>query len=298
MVLMSVSGFCRNCLTKWLTLSSRSLPNTAHLPLDFFANYVYDEDPKAWKEKYNGTPSEDLKSNYEASKSIHAKFDKKALEPSPPPNPLQSDVCCKDVDDLCAPKPSSSSSTSSSSPSVIPLPPPPSSSSTQTPVKITVALIIVSDRLHNNQYPEGDKCLPAVSRCLSKFKDASLLDKPAVVPDEEEVITSTLREAVEALKSNPEGKSVVLTCGGTGFSPRDVTPEATLSLDLDKRFSQLMSHSTRLASKDDVMASLSRGVCGEKDGIFVGNLPGNPEAVEAVLNELFKGVIWWASDSE
>ncbi|GMH61140.1 hypothetical protein TL16_g03193 [Triparma laevis f. inornata] len=293
MLLMSVSGFCRNCLTKWLTLSSRSLPETAHLPLDFFANYVYGEDPKAWKEKYNGTPSEELKSNYEASKSIHAKHDKKALEPK---QPLQSNVCCKDADELCAlpPPPSTSSATSKNS---IPLPQPP----TSTP-HLNVITVIVSDRLYNNQYPDGDKCFPAIERCLKKFASSAdlTITPPTIIPDDKSTITSTLSQKIASSTStsstsNPT-KTILLTCGGTGFSPRDTTPEATLSLSLDKNFTQLISHSLRVSSEDDVMASLSRGVCGEKEGVFLCNLPGKPEGVEGVLEEVFKGVLWWAGE--
>lgn len=44
------------------------------------------------------------------------------------------------------------------------------------------------------------------------------------------------------------------------------------------------------------MASLSRGVCGEKEGVFLCNLPGKPEGVEGVLEEVFKGVLWWAGE--
>ena len=74
------------------------------------------------------------------------------------------------------------------------------------------------------------------------------------------------------------GCHLILTSGGTGFAPRDVTPEATLGL-ITKRADQLVMYMNNEAVKIAPTACLSRGVIGMIDNTMIVNLPGKPKAV-------------------
>ena len=100
----------------------------------------------------------------------------------------------------------------------------------------------------------------------------------AIIPDERSEISSTLRE----WSSNPH-IDVILTTGGTGFSQRDITPEATL--DVIERQTPGISEVMRTESlKKTPHAMLSRAVSGILGKTLIINLPGSPRA--AVENAL------------
>jgi molybdenum cofactor synthesis domain-containing protein len=95
---------------------------------------------------------------------------------------------------------------------------------------------------------------------------------PTVVPDDVPAITAALRAAIDA------GAAVVITTGGTGLTPTDVTPEATRAL-LDREIPGI-AEAIRLAARDRVPTSvLSRGLAGLAGGALVVNLPGSPGGV-------------------
>jgi molybdenum cofactor synthesis domain-containing protein len=96
--------------------------------------------------------------------------------------------------------------------------------------------------------------------------------EPTVVPDDVPAIAAALRAAVGA------GAGVVITTGGTGVTPTDVTPEATRPL-LDREIPGI-AEAIRLAARDRVPTSvLSRGLAGVAGGALVVNLPGSPGGV-------------------
>ena len=101
-----------------------------------------------------------------------------------------------------------------------------------------------------------------------------------IVPDEKNLIAEKLIQWADK-----DGIDVIITTGGTGLSPRDVTPEATLSV-VDKvvpGFAEAM----RLASlKKTPMAVLSRAVAGTRGGCLIINLPGSPKAVRECLETI------------
>ncbi|HVT11152.1 MAG TPA: MogA/MoaB family molybdenum cofactor biosynthesis protein [Fimbriimonadaceae bacterium] len=100
----------------------------------------------------------------------------------------------------------------------------------------------------------------------------------AIVADEIEAI----RDAILRLCANCQA---VFTTGGTGFTPRDVTPEATLPL-LDKRADNL-SELIRLRGLEKTpMSHLSRGIAGVRGSTLIVNLPGSPKGAREGIEAL------------
>jgi len=101
-----------------------------------------------------------------------------------------------------------------------------------------------------------------------------------IVPDEREVIAATLLAWADQV-----GLDLVLTTGGTGFSPRDVTPEATL--DVIERQTPGLAEAMRAASlRVTPHAMLSRAVAGIRGRTLIVNLPGSPRAVRENLETI------------
>ena len=103
---------------------------------------------------------------------------------------------------------------------------------------------------------------------------------PDVVPDEQSLITDAIVAAVVA------GADIVVTTGGTGLGPRDVTPQAT-SMLVDYEVPGLAELMRRAGEKSTPMAALSRGVVGARGQSLIVNVPGSAkgatESLEAVL---------------
>jgi molybdopterin adenylyltransferase len=97
--------------------------------------------------------------------------------------------------------------------------------------------------------------------------------KNGIVPDEVEEIASTLKEWVSW-----GGLDVILTTGGTGFAPRDVTPEATLKV-IDRRAAGLVEAIRAESLKITSHAMLSRAEAGIRGKVLIINFPGSPKAV-------------------
>lgn len=94
-----------------------------------------------------------------------------------------------------------------------------------------------------------------------------------IVPDDLEPLAETIRAFADRSDVN-----LVITTGGTGFSPRDNTPEATLAII--ERTAPGLSEAMRMETlKQTPMAMISRGVCGIRSGTLVINLPGSPKGV-------------------
>ena len=129
-------------------------------------------------------------------------------------------------------------------------------------------VVTVSDRSSRGERPDASG--PLLAALLGEL---GLQVAPVVVvPDEVDAVQAALRDAVAA------SYDVVLTTGGTGLSPRDVTPEATRAL-LDREAPGL-ADAVRQAGRDQVPTSiLSRGVAGTIGRTLVVNLPGSPGGV-------------------
>ncbi|MEJ2701936.1 MAG: MogA/MoaB family molybdenum cofactor biosynthesis protein [Sedimentisphaerales bacterium] len=99
----------------------------------------------------------------------------------------------------------------------------------------------------------------------------------SIVPDDYRAITRELRGFCD-----DQGADVVLTTGGTGLGPRDVTPEATANV-CDRMAPGLSEILRSESSKKTPNAALSRGVSGMRDDTLIINLPGSPKAVRECL---------------
>ena len=107
---------------------------------------------------------------------------------------------------------------------------------------------------------------------LLKDIDAEIV-ATTIVPDDREPLAETIRAFADRADVN-----LVITTGGTGFSPRDNTPEATLAII--ERAAPGLSEAMRMETlKQTPMAMISRGVCGIRSSALIINLPGSPKGV-------------------
>jgi molybdopterin adenylyltransferase len=136
-------------------------------------------------------------------------------------------------------------------------------------MSIRFAVVTVSDRSYQGM--REDTSGPALVEEI-KSKDWEVI-KAILIPDEIEEIEGALLE----LSERPLNIDVVLTTGGTGFSPRDVTPEATLAVI--QRSTPGLSEVMRAESlKITPHAMLSRATAGIRNRTLIINLPGSPRA--------------------
>ena len=132
-------------------------------------------------------------------------------------------------------------------------------------------VITISDRCFAGT--QKDLSGPAVAAILAGAGMA-VLDS-TILPDEQSAIESALREAAERA-------ALVLTTGGTGLAPRDVTPEATLAV-CGRLVPGLAEKMRQEGLRHTPFAALSRGVCGVCGDALVLNLPGSPGGAESSL---------------
>ena len=137
----------------------------------------------------------------------------------------------------------------------------------------TVGILTVSDKGSTGE--RQDESGPVIKGLLLVV--GAQIARYDIVPDEKETISSKLIEWADTA-----GIDLILTNGGTGLSPRDITPEATLAV-ID-RFAPGFSEAMRLESlKKTPMGMLSRGVSGIRRRTLIINLPGSPKAVSECL---------------
>lgn len=138
---------------------------------------------------------------------------------------------------------------------------------------IRVGILTVSDR--SARGAREDLSGPAVAQAVLDFLPAVSVVERAIVPDDRTVIAATLVNWADAQRLD-----LLLTTGGTGFAPRDVTPEATL--DVVERLAPGLAEAMRAESlRVTKHALLSRAVAGIRGRTLIVNLPGSPKgAVE------------------
>ena len=142
---------------------------------------------------------------------------------------------------------------------------------------VKIGLVSISDRASTGVYE--DKGLPALQDWLGRALRNPLQYETRLIADEEALISQTLIELVDA------GCALVLTTGGTGPAPRDVTPEATLAV-ADKLMPGFGEQMRQISLQFVPTAILSRQVAVIRGSSLVINLPGQPKAIAQTLEGL------------
>jgi len=140
-----------------------------------------------------------------------------------------------------------------------------------------VGILTVSDRGTVGAYE--DRSGPVIRQLVGTELNG-VVERAAIVPDELEVITNTLLEWVDRYHLD-----LIFTTGGTGFAPRDVTPEATRKV-IQKEAPGLVFAMLRDSLSVTPHAMLSRMVAGIRAQTLIVNLPGSPKAVQENLQSI------------
>lgn len=136
-------------------------------------------------------------------------------------------------------------------------------------IEIRAVAITVSDRCYYAKHEDLSGAVLVV--CLTEI-GATIVDK-IIVSDDLQPLTETLRNNAKRGDVN-----LIITTGGTGFAPRDNTPEATRAV-ITKEANGLAEAMRQQTSQKTPTAMLSRAVCGICDDCLIINLPGSPKGV-------------------
>lgn len=144
-------------------------------------------------------------------------------------------------------------------------------------MSVRIGILTVSDRGYRGEY--RDLSGPAIRELMIRRLDA-VVEREAIVPDEQVLVAQTLTRWADEV-----GLDLVLTTGGTGFTARDITPEATR--DVIERDAPGLVEAMRAASlRITPHAMLSRAVAGIRGRTLIVNLPGSPKAVRENLETI------------
>ncbi len=134
-------------------------------------------------------------------------------------------------------------------------------------------IITVSDRGYRGE--RKDKSGQTIKELLHGL-DLEVIDY-RIVPDEKDQVRDALIDTIDNL-----GSDLVFTTGGTGLSPRDVTPDATLDV-IEKEVPGFAEVMRAESLKKTPHAMISRALCGVRKSSLIVNLPGSPKAVAECL---------------
>ena len=135
-----------------------------------------------------------------------------------------------------------------------------------------ISVVTVSDRCSAKLCE--DRSGPLISELLSSVAETA---EYVIVPDEKELISGELIRLSDEVKSD-----IIFTTGGTGFAPRDVTPEATKAV-IEKEVPGISEAIRAKSLEITPKAMLSRAVSGIRGKTLIINLPGSPKAVHESL---------------
>jgi len=147
---------------------------------------------------------------------------------------------------------------------------------------LLIGLVSISDRASAGVYE--DKGIPGLKAWFDAALSTPWRMETRLIPDEQALIERTLVELVDVV-----GCHLVLTTGGTGPAPRDVTPEATLAV-AHKVLPGFGEEMRRVSLKYVATAILSRQVGAVRGGALILNLPGQPKAIKETLDGVFPAV--------
>jgi molybdopterin adenylyltransferase len=144
-----------------------------------------------------------------------------------------------------------------------------------------IGILTVSDRASRGDY--ADEGGPAIRAYLAEVLASPWEARERIVPDDLETIAAAIRELADA------GCCLVVTTGGTGPAPRDVTPEATerVCAKLLPGFGELMRQVSLKYVPTAILSRQTAGVCGRA---LVVNLPGRPKSIRQCLDAVFPAI--------
>jgi molybdopterin adenylyltransferase len=145
-----------------------------------------------------------------------------------------------------------------------------------------IGIVTVSDRASRGEYE--DRGGPAIREYLDRVLTSKWVEVPHVIPDDKEGVASCLRRL-----SDEDGCCLIITTGGTGPAPRDVTPEATEAVaeKMMPGFGELMR---KVSLEKVATAILSRQTAAIRGGSLIINLPGQPKAINECLDAVFPAI--------
>lgn len=147
--------------------------------------------------------------------------------------------------------------------------------------KAKIAVLTISDRASAGIYE--DLSGKAINECLTEWISTEFQSQSFIIPDEFELIKNKLKELSEL------GFDLILTTGGTGPAPRDVTPEATLAVCQKELpgFGELMRSVSLKYVPTAILSRQTAGICAKS---LIVNLPGQPKAIKECLEPVFGAI--------
>lgn len=144
-----------------------------------------------------------------------------------------------------------------------------------------IGILTVSDRASRGEYP--DEGGPAVRDYLREVLASPWEPRERIVPDDLDAIAAAIRDLTAA------GCCLIVTTGGTGPAPRDVTPEATerVCARLLPGFGELMRQESLKHVPTAILSRQTAGICGTA---LVVNLPGRPRSIRQCLDAVFPAI--------
>ncbi len=144
-----------------------------------------------------------------------------------------------------------------------------------------IGILTVSDRASRGDY--ADESGPAIRAYLHEVLASTWEPRERIVPDDRSMISAAILELAEL------GCCLILTTGGTGPAPRDVTPEATeqACTRMLPGFGELMRHESLKYVPTAILSRQTAGICGTA---LVVNLPGRPRSIRECLDAVFPAV--------
>ena len=144
-----------------------------------------------------------------------------------------------------------------------------------------IGILTVSDRASRGEYP--DEGGPAIRDYLAEVLSSPWEARERIVPDDLDTIAAVIRQLAAA------GCCLIVTTGGTGPAPRDVTPEATerACTKLLPGFGELMRQVSLKYVPTAILSRQTAGVCGRA---LVVNLPGRPKSIRECLDAVFPAI--------
>jgi len=125
---------------------------------------------------------------------------------------------------------------------------------------------------------------PAIKQIMERYPDDFSVEKYVMVADEKEELAAAMIKMADV-----DNVDFIVTTGGTGFSKRDVTPEATLSI-IERRVPGIPEAMRYLSLQITPRAMLSRAEAGIRGNTLIVNLPGSPKAITETLDYIISSV--------